>query len=168
MSFSILFILLLFLGMGLSYMPFFRRCSLLWWIWAPCSSWKEHKALRGLSRTWMDREGRGEEKFKMFKINVKHFPIIVLRTIPYSTQFKKKNWLNPPSLDTNSLCISPLRLQPITAETSFFPSAADFIKTTRDPKWHQAPISQSNGFYPVHLSICCTYIKCCTYCFYVL
>lgn len=54
-SFSILFILRLFLGMGLSYMPFFSRCSLLWWIWAPCSSWKEHKALSGLSSTWMKR-----------------------------------------------------------------------------------------------------------------
>lgn len=51
-SFSILFILLLFVGIGLSYMPFFRRCSLLWWIWAPCSSWKEQRAFRGLSRTW--------------------------------------------------------------------------------------------------------------------
>lgn len=51
-SFSILLILLLFVGMGLSYMPFFRRCSLLWWIWAPCSSWKEQRAFRGLSKTW--------------------------------------------------------------------------------------------------------------------
>lgn len=51
-SFSILFILLLFVGIGLSYMPFFRRCSLLWWIWAPCSSWKEQRAFRGLRRTW--------------------------------------------------------------------------------------------------------------------
>lgn len=50
-SFSILFILRLFFGMGLSYMPFFSRCSLLWWIWAPCWSWKEQSAFRGLSRT---------------------------------------------------------------------------------------------------------------------
>lgn len=27
------------------------RCSLLWWIWAPCCSWKEHRAWRGLRRT---------------------------------------------------------------------------------------------------------------------
>lgn len=54
-SFSILFILRLFLGIGLSYMPFFSRCSLLWWIWAPCCSWNEHRALRGLSKTWTHR-----------------------------------------------------------------------------------------------------------------
>ncbi len=59
-SFSILFILRLFLGMGLSYMPFFRRCSLLWWIWAPCCSWKEHRAFRGLSRTCGNRWRREE------------------------------------------------------------------------------------------------------------
>lgn len=57
-SFSILFILFLFLGKGLSYMPFFSRYSLLWWIWAPWSSWKEHKAFRGLSRTWTNRGWR--------------------------------------------------------------------------------------------------------------
>lgn len=58
-SFSILFILRLFFGMGLSYMPFFSRCSLLWWIWAPCWSWKEQSAFRGLSRTCTRTDGNG-------------------------------------------------------------------------------------------------------------
>lgn len=61
-SFSILFILRLFLGIGLSYMPFFSRCSLLWWIWAPCCSWKEHRAFSGLSKTWTNRWRREESR----------------------------------------------------------------------------------------------------------
>lgn len=55
-SFSILFILPLFLGMGLSYKPFFSRCSLLWWIWAPCSNWNEHRAFKGFRRTWLKKQ----------------------------------------------------------------------------------------------------------------
>lgn len=39
----------LFFGIGLSYKPFLRRCSLLWWTWAPCWSWKEHRAWSGRS-----------------------------------------------------------------------------------------------------------------------
>lgn len=82
MSFSILFILPLFLGMGLSYKPFFSRCSLLWWIWAPCSSWNEHRALRGFRRTWLHQM---EEKTVWFSATMQIFNIT-------STMFYKQSW----------------------------------------------------------------------------
>lgn len=125
----------MFFGIGLSYKPFLRRCSLLWWIWAPCWSWKEHKAWSGRSivcrKKMEEREKEEMKKKQSFQssswLSWKHHLFKVRLTTslleplePQRTSVNKgKKATYPPTCYGSLLLPSTHRLPPSVPDTFF-------------------------------------------------